>query len=210
MSVAKSVEAYIEGHPSVSDCIKMGVINYSGLSRLLISSLVLKDSDFDAVLVACRRYYLKSRSSEVLEAKIIDILSRSFVEVRNRIAVVVLDKGLYSERLIEFERSAKRAGDIFYAVEGSSAITVVISSSLLGRLKDGFRGSVRRSWDNLALVVVRSPEGKQDSTPGFMSFLTGRISRRGINILEFMSCWSETLLVIDEKDVAAVMAAFKV
>ena len=59
------------------------------------------------------------------------------------------------------------------------------------------------------MIVVRSTEGKQDTTPGFMSFLANKISRRGINILEFMSCWSETLFVVSEKDIAAVMDALK-
>ncbi len=210
MNITKLAEQYVENHPSVKDCVRNRLINYSKLSRRIIRAVNLKDVDFDAVLIACRRYFRKISEQDVLEEKIVGILSRSRLEVKNKTAVVVIDKDVFTEDLLDLEKKAKKSKATFYAVEGSNTITLVVSSELIGDIKGAFRGSVRKCWENLALVKVRSPEGEQDATPGFIAFLTGRISQRGINIPEFISCWSETLLVINESDIAAVMEALKI
>ena len=54
MSVAKLTKKYIENHPSVNDCIKNNLINYSELARQICDKN--KIDKFDAVLIACRRY----------------------------------------------------------------------------------------------------------------------------------------------------------
>ncbi len=209
MSVTKLVWQYIDGHPSIKDCIKNRLINYSQLSRKIIKTLNLSNDDFDAVLIACRRYHWQISKAYVLEEKIIDLLAKSKVEVKNKVAVVVLNKAIYSEDLIGIEKKAKRNDAVFYAIEGSKAITLVVSVELLEEIKKVFESSVRKSWKDLALVVIKSPEDLQDTTPGFVSFLTGKISHQGVNILEIMSCWSETLLVVNEKDISMVLSAIK-
>ncbi|MBI2144070.1 ACT domain-containing protein, partial [Candidatus Woesearchaeota archaeon] len=40
---------------------------------------------------------------------------------------------------------------------------------------------------------------------GVFSYLSGLLSDRGINIMEAMSCWSETLFVVAEQDIAKVL-----
>lgn len=209
MNVAKLTESYIDNHPSVRDCIKNRMINYSQLSRRIIKENSLKGGDFDAVLIACRRYYWKMSKAGALDDKIIDILSKSRLEVKTRVAVAVLYKDVFSEDLIEIEKKAKKSRQVFYAVEGTEAITLVISEELLAEVKSTFKSGLKKSWKGLALVLLKSPEGVQDTTPGFLSFLTGKISQQGINILEIMSCWSETLFVVSEQDIARVLEAFR-
>lgn len=209
MNITKLAGQYIENHPSVRDCVKKRIVNYSQLSRRIIRENGLKSSDFDAVLIACRRYYWKISKSGILEDKIAGILSKSRLEVKNRIAVAVLYKDVFSEGLIELEKKAKKSRQVFYAVEGTEAITLVISEELLAEVKGTFKSGLKRSWKGLALVILKSTEGVQDTTPGFLAFLTGKISQQGINILEIMSCWSETLLVVSEADIARVLEAFK-
>ncbi len=209
MNITKLAEHYIENHPSVKDCVKRRMINYSQLSRQIIRESSLRGGDFDAVLIACRRYYRKISKDGILEDRIVAILSESKLEVKNKIAVAVLYKDVFSENLIEVEKKAKKRSEVFYAIEGSSAITLVVSEGLLEEVKAAFRSGVKKSWKGLALVIIKSPEGVQDTTPGFLSFLTGKISQQGINILEIMSCWSETLFVVAEKDIAGVLEALR-
>ncbi len=209
MNIAKLAGQYIENHPSVKDCVKKRLVNYSQLSRRILKENSLKSSNFDAVLIACRRYYWKISKSGILEDKITGILSKSRIEVKNRMAVAVLYKDVFSEDLILIEKKAKKCGQVFYAVEGTEAITLVISEELLAEVKNTFKSGLKTSWKSLALVILKSPEGVQDTTPGFLSFLTGKISQQGINILEIMSCWSETLFVVSENDIAKVLEAFR-
>jgi hypothetical protein len=59
MSITKQAEAYISEHPSIKDSLIKGLINYSALSREICEHL--RTDRFDAVLIACRRYYWKTR-----------------------------------------------------------------------------------------------------------------------------------------------------
>ena len=209
MNITKITESYVEGHPSIRDCVKKRLINYSRLSREILHSSNLSKESFDAVLIACRRYYRKILNAGILEDQILAIMSKSKLEVRNKIAVAVLYKDIFSDDLIEIEKKAKKSKEAFYAIEGTDAITLVISEELLDSVKAAFKSGVKKSWKGLALVLIKSPEGMQDATPGFLTFLTGKISGHGINILEIMSCWSETLLVVSEGDIAKVLDALR-
>ncbi|MBI2663971.1 hypothetical protein HYX10_01370 [Candidatus Woesearchaeota archaeon] len=209
MNITKLTERFIENHPSVKDCVKGKLINYSKLSRKIMSEHNLRRSDFDAVLIACRRYFWKVSKGSSNEDAVVQMLLQSKVEAKNQVAVAVIDKDIYTEDLLGLEKKAKKNDDIFYAIEGTKSITLVISAGLIEEVKSSFKSSVKKLWKDLALVIIKSPEGKQDTTPGFLAFLSGKISYRGINILEFMSCWSETLFVVAEKDIAGVMDALK-
>ncbi len=208
MSVSKAAESYIEGHPSVRDCVKKRLINYSRLSREILRQAGLGKEDFDAVLIACRRYSRKLAKAAVAEDEIIGLLARSRLDVKTKVAVVVLEK-VYSEELIALEKKARRRRDIFYAIEGTEAMTIVVAMDMLSEMKAAFKGSIIKVWENIALVAIRSQVGKQDATPGFIAFITSKLSQQGINILEIMSCWSETLLVVSESDIARVLEALK-
>ena len=63
-------------------------------------------------------------------------------------------------------------------------------------------------WPELALVIIASPE-EIEETPGVFSYVASLLSDRGINVLEAMSCWSETLFVVSEKDIAKVLEALR-
>jgi hypothetical protein len=70
MNITKLTESYIAEHPSVKDCLKKGFINYSSLTRQICKDLNLDaKKNFDAVLIACRRYYRKISKETVLEKK---------------------------------------------------------------------------------------------------------------------------------------------
>ena len=58
--------------------------------------------------------------------------------------------------------------------------------------------------ENLAVVTLKSSEDMED-TPGVVAYLTTLLAENGINIIETMSTWTDTLFVIAEKDVAKVM-----
>ena len=72
VNVTKLTEDYISEHPYVKDCLKKGLINYSSLTRQICSDLDLNvKKNFDAVLIACRRYFRKIKSEATTEKKIV-------------------------------------------------------------------------------------------------------------------------------------------
>ena len=108
-NITKLTEDYIAAHPFVKDCLKKGLINYSSLTRQICLDLNLNvKKNFDAVLIACRRYYGKIKTSATSEKKILDILKNSKIEVKNKINAIVLEKDIVFSNLLDLEKEAKK------------------------------------------------------------------------------------------------------
>ncbi|MBN2454440.1 hypothetical protein JXB11_02745 [Candidatus Woesearchaeota archaeon] len=208
MNITKLVEGYISSHPSIKDSLIKGLVNYSSLSRLIMKELKLESKSFDAVLIACRRHQERLKADELHEEKIISIIRKSKLEIKNKIVVAVVQKDYIYSLVNELGKSAKRVSEPFYAIEGSDVITMVTSEALLGKVKDNFGTHILRLSKDLALVTIRSPK-ELEKTSGVFSVLAGTLAERGINVLETMSCWTDTLFVVEDKDVSALIDAFK-
>ncbi len=208
MNITKLAEQYVEEHPSIKDCLKKRLVNYSQLSRRIMKESGLKGSDFDAVLIAARRYLRKLSKSAASEDKIRSLLSSSRIEIKNKIIVAVIDKHVFTDDLLELERKIKKSRNVFYAIEGTDAITIITAVAFLDDIRGSFKSGIVKVWGDLALVIIASPE-EIEKTPGVFSYLSGLLADRGINVLETMSCWSETLFVVSEKDIAKVLEALR-
>lgn len=208
MNITKVAEQYIEGHPSVKDCLRKRLVNYSQLSRRIMKENGLKGSDFDAVLIAARRYLWKLSKFSAAEDKIRSLLGRSSIDIKTKMAVAVIEKHILTDDLLELERKIKKSRNVFYAIEGTGAITIITAAAFLEDIRGSFKSGIIRVWEGLALVIIASPE-EIEETPGVFSYLSGLLADRGINVLEAMSCWSETLFVVSEKDIARVLEALK-
>ena len=66
-SIQKRTEEYIKHHPSIKDCLKKDIVNYSALARLISKELKIKS--IEAISVACRRYQEKIKKDKILEKK---------------------------------------------------------------------------------------------------------------------------------------------
>ena len=120
MSVTKLTESYIMEHPSIKDCLKNGLINYSSLSRQIALELNLDiKKNFDAILIACRRLKRKLKKDETSENKIRKILKASKVEIKNKILAVVLEKDIFFGNLLNLEKEIKKSKEIFRVIEGA-------------------------------------------------------------------------------------------
>ena len=53
--------------------------------------------------------------------------------------------------------------------------------------------------DNCTMIVVHSPE-ELEATPGVVAFLATLLAEQNVNIVEFISCWTETIMVVEKKD----------
>src|SRR3989338_7587875 len=127
-NITKLTENYILEHPSIKDCLKNGLINYSSLSRQIASELNLNlKNNFDAILIACRRLKRKLNKEEVFENKILKILKESKIEIKNKVIAVVLEKGIFFGNLLHMEKEIKKRGEIFRIIEGISSITIITS-----------------------------------------------------------------------------------
>lgn len=202
--IAQVVRDYIDAHPSVKDCLVDGLINLSALSRKIMKEKGV--TQMEATLVACRRY--EATAPRHNERLIRQTLARSRLEVSSKVAVVTLrnDWQLYG-KLQGLLRRALAEGHVPKVLQGSKAITLITDENTARLVEEeigkqnliGFeRGFVE--------IAVTSPESIRD-TPGIMAYLYGSLSGNGINVVETMSCYTDTIFVLEPQD---MMRAFEV
>ena len=102
------------------------------------------------------------------------------------------------------EVKVKRKNELFRIIEGINAITIITSEEFLERIKELFRNKIIKINKDLVEVTVKSSE-ELEELPGVMAYLYSLFGEKGINIVETMSCWTDTIFVIEEKDLVAVM-----
>ena len=202
-------EEYIEEHPSIKDCLRNNVVNYSKLSRKIAKELSVKeDTSLEAILVACRRYAEKLKLERNLEEKIIKILKKSELEIKNKIVIVIVNKRIYHEHLLEIERKIRKSADVFYSIEGVNVFTVIITEKYLSEIKELFKHNIVKISRKLAMITIKSPS-EIENTPGVTHYLYSIFMEHGINIVETMSCWTDTVFVISEESIPLAMKYLK-
>tara|TARA_Y100000310_G_C20567682_1_gene756363 strand:- start:591 stop:1223 length:633 start_codon:yes stop_codon:yes gene_type:complete len=205
MNITKTVNGYIDQHPSVRDCITKGLMNYSALSRAIAADLSLdSEKHFDALLIACRRYFDTVKGRETLEGKIKTILKQSRIEVKNKICVVVVEKDVYFTNVVDLHKEIKSKAETFHMIEGSDTITLITTEQFLSRIEKLFKEKILKITKELAELNLKSSQD-MEQTPGVIAHLTTLLAGHGINIIETMSTWTDTLFVIAEKDIAKAM-----
>jgi hypothetical protein len=196
---------YLEEHPSIKDCLKHGIINYSKLSRKISKEIKIeKKTSIEAILIACRRYELKKKKEQILENKIIEILRKSELEIKNKIIVTIINKKINLEKLLDIEKKVRRNGDILYTIEGTKVYTIITSEKYLEDLNNFYEKDIIKLTKNLAIITIKSPK-ELENTPGVNAYIFSMFGDHQINIVEQMSCWTDTLIVISEEDISVSM-----
>ncbi len=205
VNVTKLTEDYISEHPYVKDCLKKGLINYSSLTRQICTDLDLNlKKNFDAVLIACRRYFRKIKSEATTEKKIVDILKSSKIEVKNKINSIILEKNIVFANLLELEKEAKRFMETFHIIEGTTSITIITTDDFSKKVKQVFRNKIIKDYPSLVEVILKSPR-EIVTTAGVISYIYSLLGENDINVVDTLSSWTDTIFLVEEKDLSRVM-----
>ncbi|RLI07576.1 hypothetical protein DRO42_07880 [Candidatus Bathyarchaeota archaeon] len=179
-SVAQLVRETIRMRPSLMDALKMGIVNFSALARMLQREI--GEGSTEAVKAAIIRVSEELTDERALqEERILSILRESKVRLQDKIAVIISPEML----------------DIPYLVTAyltDSYVYIVDQTELKGELPDDVQVT-----SNLVALILLSPP-RVEVTPGFVAFITGLLAGREINIVEFISCSTNTVIVLDSRD----------
>ena len=202
-SIAEITRTYIDGHSSIKDCIKYGIINYSALSRKIMDEIGIKNEE--AVLVACRRY-AEDLKWEINEMKIKGVLNESRLEIKTRISIITARNEW--DVLVKLEPIVKKIlkrRTTMQAIQGTTGITIITEDNVREELISAIgKKHILKSRAGLVEISVKSPE-RIDEIPGILSYLSSSLSSRGINAVEAMSCYRDTIFIVEEKDMTPAL-----
>ena len=179
-SVARLVREAIQMRPSLLDALKMGIVNYSALARMLQEEI--GEGSTDAVKAAVIRIAGDlSKERRLQEEEVRGILKESKVRLQDKIAVLISPIKM----------------DIPYLVAAYLTDSYVYIVDQTGLAKD--MPEQVQVMSNLVALVLLSPE-RVETTPGFVAFITQLLGGHDINIIEFISCFTNTIIVLGTRD----------
>jgi aspartokinase len=205
-SVAGQVRQYLDGHPVIADALRMRIGNYSAIARRIAQELGIPATD--AILAACRRY---PRGEEAFqEAGVRRVLRKSRIESRTKVAAVtVAQGGEVLQRLGDVVEDLLDKNSLCRVIQVSRGTVVIVDEDSVAQVTRALRESQLLSVrKNLIEVAVTSPESIEE-TPGLLRHLTGVLATRGINIVEALSCYTDTIFLLDDEDLASATTALK-
>jgi len=179
-SVAQLVRETIHMRPSLLDALKMQIVNYSALARML--QVEIGEGSLEAVKAAIIRVSDELEAERSLrEEMVLSILRESVVRLQDKISVIISSEEL----------------DIPYIVTAylTDSYVYVVDQT---RLKNKLPEYVQVSGNLVALILISPP--RVEETPGFVAFITSLLASREINIVEFISCSTNTVIILDQAD----------
>jgi sulfur transfer complex TusBCD TusB component (DsrH family) len=197
-SVAHRVRDYLDARPVLADSIRLGIGNYSAIARRIADDLDLKQ--LDAIVAACRRYP-RGRGESHRESGVRRVLRKSRIETRTKVAAITVTQGAdVLQRLGDVVEELLDESSLCRVIQVSRGVVVIVDEDSVARVVRRLRESqVLGVRKNLTELAVTSPESIEE-TPGLLTTLTGVLSARGINIVEAMSCFTDTIFLLDSSD----------
>ncbi len=179
MTTAQNVRSYLRNKPYLLEALEKGIVNLSELSRQIQEEL--KTGNTSAVKAALRRFSEElQRHKQKREEKVLQVLKRSGMAVYDRKSVVITNREIDVKNALKVDLLNKHV-------------------YLLDRSDLPERISTLVKHENCTMIVVHSPE-ELEATPGVVAFLATLLAEQNVNIIEFTSCWTETIMVVEKKD----------
>ncbi len=181
MTISDIVRVYLKNKPYTVEALEAGIVNFSALARIVQRDLRIRN--YHAIKGALRRYSIELRSRSVgLQRHAMSILKGSTVTIESGINVVI------SEKDVDLEKGSKLKVGSYY-------VYLVTDKAELRRV----RGNAIKLRENASAVVIHSEE-RLESSPGFVAFVASLLAEQRINIIEFVSCYTDTLIVVSKAD----------
>ncbi len=204
-TVAETTRKYIDRHPSIRDCISKDLINFSSLSRLIMKEMGVTHEE--AVLAASRRYASKLSKTD-FEGDIMSVFEESRLELKTRICIVVAkNEWIVLRNLEDVVKKILTDKSTMQVMQSANAIMVISEDKFLPMITKAIgEDHVVTVKQNLAEVTVKSP-ARIETTRGAFSYLVSMLSEQGINLLEAVSCHTDTIFIVNRED---MMRAFDI
>jgi aspartokinase len=179
MTIAQNVRNHLRNKPYLLEALERGIVNLSELSRQIQEEL--KTENTSAVKAALRRFSEElQKHKQKREEKVLQLLKRSGIAVYDRKSVMITGKELDTKSGMKVDLLGKHV-------------------YLLDRSEMPERINALVKHENCTMIVVHSPE-ELEATPGVVAFLATLLAEQNVNIIEFISCWTETIMVVEKKD----------
>lgn len=189
-SVSQLVWLYVKQRPFLQEVLKGGVVNHSALARKISIEAFGSVKRENAVKMALIR--LGERMEQLdsdLEGRILGILNKSSMVLKSKVAVVIAKRELDGIHPLSYVKSGRH-------------LTYIIEQRDLEKVPEK---ALWKHKENLNLITIESPEALEE-VPGVIAYILSALASEGVNVEEFISCYTDTILAVREADSAKAYA----
>lgn len=184
--ISELVWLYIKRRPFLKEIIRDGIVNHSALARKISIEALGNVRYQNAVKMALIRMGARLEKNEgQLESNILGVLKKSSMVIKNKVVVVTTKREIDDIKPLSYAKSGRHITYILEQVDFD-----VIPKKLIWKEEE-----------NLNLITIESPETLEE-VPGVISHILSALASEGINVVEFISCYTDTILVIKQADTA--------
>ncbi|MFQ6084918.1 MAG: hypothetical protein ACE5OY_01430 [Candidatus Bathyarchaeia archaeon] len=183
-STAQEVREVLLRRPFLMNALRLGIVNYSALARYLRREV---RASTDAIKASILRERKRGIAEMAEEKEILDLLKRTKISMRDKVAILIADKELEVPYLIK----ASLSDSYVYLVDQTKAEIDPIRDANIIR-------------DMVALTLTSPVD--IEHTPGFVAFITQILASKGLNIRELISCYTDTVVVLRAEDAIKAFA----
>jgi len=206
ISISKIVQSIIDGDPPIQDAIQRGYANYSAIARRIKSNVeeqIEEPVNMQSLITAVKRCNVNYKPPTGNVSKVI---SESVINLRTDVAKITVEKTRATMNLVR-NILGEHVTEFFQVLEGMSSITLIIDQKIFSKIKPLFPSrAILDEKKGLAAIIVQSPK-EIIATPGCAIAFYNPISRRGVNIEETMSSYTDTIVVLRMEDVGRAFNA---
>ncbi len=202
LSVAARVAAVLSADLHYAKSIELCIANRSAIASQLAKKLKLPAQ---AVKVAVTRWAQRQQASSVsMVERTRRILSRTTLHLQDDVGVRVLENDRLTHRAV-FALQDER---ILSIVISAKSITLIGPPQSLAAVEQKLGAHILKRLDGLCLLQLSSSEEIED-VPGVYAAVLDALARRGINVLESSSCYTDTNIVLNRSDALKAFEALE-
>lgn len=182
--IADLVRTWLKNKPYTMEALESGIVNFSSLSRLIQKELGI--GSYQAVKAAVRRYAAQIGSmKETIEKRALDVLKENRITLLDGVYVLI------SSQKMDMENKAEVKVDSYYVY--------LTDRNAFKSMTRKQKGSLIKVHENCSAIIIYSEE-KLENVSGVLAFVTSLLAERSINVIEFISCYTETMLIVSKED----------
>ncbi len=184
MSISDTVRTYLKSKPYTLEALENGIVNYSSLARLIHDELRIKN--YQAIKAAIRRYAQHiAKVKGGIETRALNILKENRMALLDGVHVII------SLEDLNIENDAKVKIDQYYVY--------LTRKDVIKSLPKKTRENLVKVRDNCSAVIIYSEENIEGAS-GVIAFIASLLAEQNINVIEFISCYTQTILVVNRSD----------
>lgn len=205
-SISRIVQNLIDNDLSLQDALRRDYGNFSAIARMLkptVEKILGQRVKLESVITSVKRMKPSFRQPR---GNIAEVIAKSTLNIVTDVAKISVEKTRRNREIVR-KSLANFSQEFFQAVEGASAITLIFDQKLFEKVCSMFpKQEVLDKRSDLAAIIIRSPPEIID-TPGCAIAFYNVVSRRHINIEETLSCFTDTIIVLNMEDVNKAFSA---